>query len=221
MAVTENSARVAAALGFVIALQTGVAMAQASLPSLKAPDLAQGPYSHMKMLLEKFYVDVATVEVRVDKPTQARFAELVKGQSYSAKLEQDLAAYAFGAQRAVAQTSFKRDISFSSWVGSLRDNLKQARKAGLITADIEKRIGQDLPQRLAGLKDRGYEKDDRFIYSVTPQAVQVAVIAKSGQALANFTDKGKGSRRAVMACFFAPKSDYREPLLRSLVGAKR
>jgi hypothetical protein len=221
MAVMKSSSRAGAALGFVVALQTGLALAQASLPSLNAPDLAQGPYSHMQMLLEKFYVDVATVEVRVDKPTQTRFAELAKGQSYSAKLEQDLAAYAFGAQRAVVQTSFKMSISFSNWIGVLRDNLKQARKAGLITADIEKRIGQDLPQRLAGLKDRGYEKDDRFIYSVTPHAVQVAVFSKSGQVLANFTEKDMGARRAVMACFFAPNSDYRKPLLRSLMGAKR
>jgi len=116
---------------------------------------------------------------------------------------------------------FKRDIPRNRWAGVLRDNLKQARKAGLIAADIEKRIGEELPQWLAGLKERGFEKDDRFIYSVTPDAVQIAVISKGGQALANFTEKNLGARRAVMGCFFAPKSDYREALLRSLVGAKR
>jgi len=197
------------------------AMADPSLPTLNAPDLAQGPYSHMQMLLQKFWIDVATVEVRVDRPTQERFTTLAQGQSYSKELEQQLAAFAFGAQRAVVQMHFKRDIPFNRWVGVLHDNLGQARKAGLIAADVEKRIGEALPQRLATLKERGYEKDDRFIYSVTADAVQVAVIAKGGQALANFVEKDMGARRAVMACFFAPKSDYREALLRNLVGAKR
>ena len=218
---TKSSSGVAAALASVVALGTGVAMAQTGLPSLNAPDLAQGPYSYMQMLLQKFWIDVATIEVRVDKPTQSHLATLAQGQSYSKELEQQLAAFAFGAQRTVVLMTFKRHIPFNRWVGVLRDNLEQARKAGLITADIEKRIGQQLPQRLASLQDRGFEKDDHFFYSVTADAVQVAVVSKGGQALANFTEKDMGARRAVMACFFAPKSDYRDLLLRSLVGAKQ
>jgi hypothetical protein len=222
MALIHRSIRVALSFGLVVGLLSP-AMAEGSLPSINASDLAQGPYSYMSMLLEKtiLRIDVATIEVRVDKPTQTQLAALARGQAYSDKLEQDLAGVAFGAQRAVVQMRFKRDVSMKRWVGVLHDNLEQAREARLIASDLEKRIGQQLPQRLAALKERGFEKEDRFIYSVTADAVQIAVISKGGQVLANFTEKDKGARRAVMACYFAPGSDYREPLLRSLVGGKR
>ena len=159
--------------------------------------------------------------MRVDKPTQARLAALAKGKSYSSELDAQLANAAFSAQRAVVQMRYKRDVPFNRWVGVLRDNLEDAREAGLITAAVEKRIGQEMPKRLAALKDRGYEENDRLIYSVTANAVQTAVVSKSGQVLVNLVEKDQGARRAVMACYFAPESDYREPLLRSLWGAKR
>jgi hypothetical protein len=222
MTVTRSFGYAAATLSLLAASLAGTASAEGPLPSLDAPDLAQGQYAYMQMLLQKtiLRINVATIEVRVDKAAQTRFVGIARGQAYSDGLEQQLANVAVGAGRAVVQMRFKRDIPLGRWMGVVRDNLEQARKAGLITADLEKRVGQSLPVWFAALKDRGYEKDDRLVYSVTPDALHTVVVSKGGQVLVDRKEQDEGARKVVMASYFAPGSDFREPLLRSLVGAK-
>ena len=93
MVAMKRSLLVVAGLCFLAGSYTGVAMADAGLPSLNSSDLAQGPFSYMHMLLQKtlLKINVATIEVRVDKPTQARLAELARGQVYSEGLARQLA----------------------------------------------------------------------------------------------------------------------------------
>src|SRR5215831_6954769 len=145
-------------------------LAEGPLPSVDAADLAQGPYSAMHMLLQKtiLHINVANIDVRVDKKTQARFAELARNQPYSEALEPQLAQAALGAERAVVQMQFVRDVPLNRWMGVVRDNLELAREAGLITRDLEQTVSQGLPRWFASLQDRGYEKGDRLIYSVLP-----------------------------------------------------
>lgn len=186
------------------------------------PDLAQGPYAAMHMRLQKTFlkINVADVDVRVDRPTQARFAQLAAGQAYSPALESQLAAAAIGAARAVVQMQFVRDVPLNRWMGVVRDNLEQARDAGLISRDVERRVSDALPVWFAPLKDRGYLKGDRVTYSVTADALHTTVTSAGGQALVDVTERGEEARRVVLATYFAPKSDTREPLLRSLLSSK-
>jgi hypothetical protein len=198
-------------------------LAAPALPSLDAPDLAKGSYSSMHMLLQKtiLKVNVATIDVRVDPKTQSRFTELARGKAYSDGLAHQLALAAIDASRAVVQMQFKRDVSLDRWMGVVRDNLEQARKAGLITAEVEKRVGQSLPQWFGALRDRGYEKGDRLIYSVMPDGVRSVVVSTAGQVLVDRMDADRGAPRVVLGSYFATGSEFREPLLRSLFEAPR
>ena len=85
---------------------------------------------------------------------------------------------------------FKRDIPLNRWIGVVKDNLEQARKAGLITRDVEQRVGDSLPQWFGALKDRGYEKGDRLIYAVMPDAVRSVVVSTGGQVLVDRVEPG-------------------------------
>ena len=78
---------------------------------------------------------------------------------------------------------FKRDIPLNRWIGVVKDSLEEARKAGLITRDVEKTVGDSLAGWFGALKDRGYEKDDRLIYAVMPDSVRSVVVSKGGQVL--------------------------------------
>jgi hypothetical protein len=158
---------VAAIPGVAAFLFVSASMAGGPPPSLDAPDLAQGPYSSMHMLLQKtvLKVNVANIDVRVDKPTQSRFEELARGQPYSYPLDAELASAAIAAP----------------------------------------------------LADRGYQKNDRLIYSVTPDTLRTVVVSAGGQVLLDLSDHEAGARRVVMASYFAPKSDTRELLIRSLL----
>ena len=113
-----------------------------------------------------------------------------------------------------------RDVPLNRWMGVVRDNLEQARDAGLITKDVEHRVSEALPNWFAPLKDRGYQKGDRVVYSVTPDALRTVVVSAGGQVLLDMTEHDEGARKVVLSSYFAPKSDTREPLLRSLVSSK-
>jgi len=191
-------------------------------PSLNAPDLAQGPYGQMHMRLQKtmLKINVADIDVRVDKLTQAKLAQTASGQPYSEALDYRLAPIAIAAPRAVVQMQFVRDVPLNRWMGVVRDNLEQARDAGLISRDVEHRVSEALPNWFAPLKDRGYQKGDRVVYSVTPDALRTVVVSAGGQVLLDMTEHEAGARGVVLASYFAPKSDTREALLRSLVSSK-
>jgi len=209
----------ATALGLAAVLLAPASMAGGALPSLDSPELAQGPYSSMHMLLQKtvLKIDVATVDVRFDKATQARFAELARGQQYSYPLDAQLASAAIAAPHAIVQMQFVRDVPLNRWIGVVRDNLELAREAGLIGRDIEQRVANAIPQWFAPLQERGYQKGDKLIYAISPDTLRTVVVSPGGQVLLDLTEREAGARRVVMPSYFAPKSDTRERLIRSLL----
>ena len=200
-------------------LCVGSLMANRPLPSPKSKQLAQGPYSSMHMLLEKtiLKIDVATVDVRFGKKAQRRFAELARGKEYTDALGQQLASVATQAEQALVQMRFERDVSLDRWMGVVRENLQQARDAGLISAKLQQRVSQGLPKWFAALRERGYKKGDRLLYRIRPNSLRTAVTATNGQVFVDMHDKDKEAPRVVLASYFAPGSDFRKPLLRSLL----
>jgi len=207
----------AASAALLATLIAGASLA-APLPVLEGGDLGQGPYAAMHMLLQKtvLNIKVATIDVRFDKGTQGRFAQLAGGKSYAPDLGHQLALAAIDARHAVVVMQFQRDIPLNRWIGVVKDNLEQARKAGLLTRDVEQRVGNSLADWFGALKDRGYEKDDRLIYAVMPDSVRSVVVSKSGQVLVDRVDQGHEGRRVVLGSYFATGSEFREPLLKSM-----
>ena len=211
----------ASAAGALLAtLSAGVPLA-APLPALEGGDLGQGPYAAMHMLLQKtvLNIKVATIDVRFDKGTQGRFAQIAGGKTYAPDLGHQLALAAIDAKHAVVVMQFQRDIPLNRWIGVVKDNLEQARKAGLITKDVEQRVGGSLADWFGALKDRGYEKDDRLIYAVMPDSVRSVVVSKGGQVYVDRVDPGHEGRRVVLGSYFATGSEFREPLLKSMFGS--
>jgi hypothetical protein len=211
---------IAVALGFAVA--AGVAVADGPLPSLDGPELAQGPYSAMHMRLQKtiLNVNVADIDVKFDKATQAKMAELARGKPYSEGLAHQLSLLTLDAKSAVFQMKFLRDIPLKRWIDVVKDSLDQAKAAGLITASMQDAVMKGLPEWFGALKDRGYEKGDRLMYAITPDGVRSVVASAGGKVFVDRFDKGHDGRRVVISSYFAPKSEFREPLLRSLVEQK-
>jgi len=210
------------ALGFAVGAGAGSALADGPLPSLDGPELGQGPYSAMHMRLQKtlLNINVADIDVKFDKATQAKMAELARGKPYSEGLAHQLSLLTLDAKHAVFQMKFLRDIPLNRWIGVVKDSLDQAKSAGLITASMEDVVMKGLPEWFGALKDRGYEKGDRLMYAVTPDGVRSVVASAGGKVFVDRVDKGHDGRRVVISSYFAPKSEFREPLLRSLVEQK-
>jgi hypothetical protein len=210
------------AAALAAALSVGSLLFAAPVPSLNAADLARGPYSSMHMLLEKtiLKVDVLTVDVRFGKKIHPQLVKIAKGKQYSDGLGQQIAKVAIGADDALVQLKFVRDVSLDQWIDAVRDNLEQAREAGLISAGTEKKVSAGLPNWFAAIKDRGYKKNDRVLYRVRSDGLRTVVVAADGKVLVDRSDKGSEAPRVVMASYFAPGSDFRELLLKSLFSSK-
>jgi hypothetical protein len=202
----------------LVALLLAPALLAGGLPSLDSPELGQGPFAAMHMLLQKtvLKINVANIDVRFDKPTQSKLASLVGARPYSYELDDQLARVAIAAPHAVVQMQFVRDIPLNRWIGVVRDNLELARDAGLIGRDLEQKVSDGIPQWFAPLADRGYKKGDRLLYAITPDTFRTVVVSEGGQVLLDMGEHEAGTRRVVLASYFAPKSDTREPLIRSL-----
>jgi hypothetical protein len=212
----------ATAAGLLVVLLAGVARSGGPLPSVDAADLGQGPYSSMHMLLQKtvLHINVANIDVRFDKGTQAKLSAIAGGKPYSNALDYQVAQTVMDAPRAVVQMKFVRDIPFNRWVDVVKENLEQARGAGLISKEVEQRVGTNLPVWFAAIKDRGYEKGDRLIYAPARDGLRTVVVATNGQVFVDRFDAGAEPGRVVLASYFTPKSDFREPLIRSLFESK-
>lgn len=200
-------------------LCSGSLMAADPLPSLNAKDLAQGPYSAMRMLLEKtiLKVDVLTLDMRFNKSTQDRFAELVKGKTYSRDLEKKIAEVAINSDRAVVQLKFERDVPLEKWMDVAKENMDQAKRAGLISAQLQQRVSDSIPKTFAPVQERGFVKGDRIIYDVRPGALRTVVITTDGKVPVDKTSTDADVPKVVLSSYFAPESEFRELLIRSLV----
>ena len=206
------------AAALVACLFVGSLLFAAPPPSLSSAELAQGPYSSMHMLLEKTFlkVDVLTVDVKFGKKIHPQLIKLAKGKQYSTALGNEVAKVAIGADDALVQLKFVRDVSLDQWIDAVRENLQQARDAGLITAAVQQKVSNGLPGWFSAIKERGYKENDRVLYRVRADKLRTVVVAANGKVLVDRTDNGKDAPRVVMASYFAPKSDFRELLLKSL-----
>jgi hypothetical protein len=202
------------------ALTFGVALSSPALAAgdpLKSSDLGEGRYSASSMLLEKFFFKILTVDVRFGKATQAKIAEIAQGKPYSKELEPKLAQAAIEADRVVVQLRFKRDVPLERWMGVVRDNIEEARTAGLISAALEKKVSDSLPVLFAGLKERGFTEGDRVYYEVKPDSLRTSVVSVDGKLLMESVSRESDVPRVVLASYFAPGSEFRTPLLKALL----
>lgn len=200
-----------------VALTCATAFA-AGVPSLNDGDLGKGAYSKMHMLLEKtiLKVDVATIDVRVDPKTEGKLAELAKGKAYSAALEGELAKAAVAAEGAVIQLKFVRDVSLDQWIDGVRESLQKAQDAGMIDGGLRAKVSAGLPEWFKALKDSGFHDGDRVLYKITPGQLRTVAVLTNGRVAVDRSDSGADKTKLVLASYFAPGTDYRELLLRSL-----
>lgn len=205
----------AACLG--LSLLCAAAFAE-GIPSLGDADLGKGAFSKMHMLLEKtvLAVDVATIDVRVDPKTEHKFTDLAKGKAYSKSLESDLARAMLDAENVVIQLKFVRDVSLDQWIDGVRESLEKAQKAGLVDGALRAKVSAGLPEWFKAMKDSGFHDGDRVLYRVSDGQLRTVAVTKGGQVTVDRMDTGADKTKLVLASYFAPGTDYRELLLRSL-----
>lgn len=195
----------------------------AGVPTLDAPDLARGPYSSMRMIVEKTFlnVDVAEIEVRASARLQSAVASAAAGKQYSDALEAELARLVLGADHLVIQIKFLRDASFSRWLDAAQESLGKVARSGVVPPEECKRVSNSLPQWFKAFEQDGFHKGDRFVYDVRPGLLRTVAVSAAGKPIVDLSARDELSSRVLLATYFAPGTEYRTPLLKSLLTPAR
>lgn len=186
-------------------------------------DLATGPFAEMQMLLQKtiFKVDVFTLRVRFDEATATRFEMLAAGRRYSSSLADSIADAALEAVDAWAVIDYLRDVELHQYLDGVRNNMKRAVEAGLISDQDYDVISAELPTMYAPIEERKILRGDQIYYRVHGDTVRTVYQGADGEMLVDHTEIGPERRVAVIGGYFAPKSSFREKLIESLFEPRR
>lgn len=197
---------------------TGLAQRGGGLPDLQTGDLAQGPYSRMHMLLEKTFlrVDVLTVDIQVGERTRQRLQQLASGARRLEDVEDQIAATVIDADQVLVTLQFERSVDFPRWLQEVRASLRKGLDAGLIAEPTFREVSNGLPEWFKPMTARGWADGDRIVYRGFPDGMRTFAVTATGEILVDRTDKGATGRRTMLAGYFAPDTDFREPLIASL-----
>ena len=195
-----------------------------SLPSVSidTTDLGTGPAARMHMLLERtiFRVDVLTLDIRFGPAATDRIERLLAGSIDSGSLADSIAAAALAADDALARLEFQRDVRLGQFLGGIRDNLRRATRAGIVTPAEFRSISSDLPGWYAFLNERGIRSGDRMLQRVRGDTLRTVYVGADGETLLDQVDVGPAHRLAVLGGYFAPGSDFRKGLVESALTAR-
>lgn len=191
--------------------------------AMDTASLASGPGSEMEMLLEKsiFDVNVLRLRVRFGPETAARIGELAEGRDYSDALADSLAAVVLEARGMWARVRFLRGFGYDRFLEGTRENLEKAREAGIFDSETFERVSARLPEWYGFLEGRGIREGDVMRFRVRGDTIRTRFTAADGETLADRTDVDALQRLSVPARYFAPGTDFREGLIRSLFGEEQ
>ena len=128
-----------------------------------------------------------------------------------------VARIATDARDAWARIVFERDVSLGQFVDGVEGNMQRAVEAGILTPAVAQSIVDSLPHWFDVLVDRGIKDRDRLLYRITGDTLRTWFVTRSGATLVDQTDVGPERRLSVFGSYFAPKSDFRKGLTRSLL----
>ncbi len=174
-------------------------------------------YGHMHMKYEKTFlgIDVAIVDVTFDAATREQFAALAAGQPYSDQLAERMARTALEAQNVSVTVQFLRNASLRDFLDAAHKNLQRARDAGYISPSAFATAWGNVQRDFSVLKGRGLKKGDRIMYQATPSSLHTTVMA-GDRAVLDVTSPGAEPRRAMLASYFAPRTDFRAGLIKNV-----
>lgn len=178
----------------------------------------------MHMLLEKtlFRVDVLTLDVRLGRRETRRLETFVGGDRPAGGARRvwrdSVAAVALAAHDAWARIEFQRNVSLDQFLDGVRENLRQATRAGVIEPRAYRSISDDLPRWYAFLARRGIHSGDSMYYRVRGDSLHTVYVGDDGATLLDQVDVGPERRLSVLGGYFARGSDFRDGLVDSLLS---
>ena len=178
------------------------------------------PFSRMSMTLAKrllfVQVDVLDLDVYFGFETAGRLEAAATGRDLTLPLENSIAEIATASRDAYIRLRFLRDLDLNRFIKGARENTELVYEANIIDRNTYQEIMERLPDWYSGLKGRGIKKDDLLLYRVQGDRLRAIYRGVDGRVYLDQTGNGAQRRLAILGSYFAPKSDFRKSLIRSL-----
>ena len=142
-----------------------------------------------------------------------------KRRRLTSSLADSIANVALAASNAWAVIEYVRDVNPGQFLGGVRDNMKRAVEAGLISQQNYDVISADLPVLYAFLEERKVFRGDRIYYRIRGDTLRTVYQGADDDILLDHTEIGAERCLAVMGGYYAPKSSFRKKLIESLFQA--
>jgi hypothetical protein len=104
-------------------------------------------------------------------------------------------------------------------VQGVRESLEKAHQWGVIDRELFRHTSDRLPEWFSAIAQRGFRQGDRIVYRTHADRMRTMLVGSDGKVFVDQTDRGSGPRRALLGGYFAPGTDFREPLIRSLLSS--
>jgi len=179
--------------------------------------LAHDGEGDMVALLEKtiFKVDVLRVRIRFDRTTAQELRRLARRGSDKA-LSDSISALALSSRDVWARIQFERGLTLSQLIDGILDNVKKAWDAGIVSVTEYEHVQEGLPRWFGFLEERQVHPNDELWYRIRGDVMRTLYITADGEVLLDQADVGPGPRLTLLGGYFAPGSDLREGLIKSL-----
>src|SRR5690606_27150243 len=114
-----------------------------------------------------------------------------------------------------------REVELGQFLDGVRSSLAEAEKAGMITASTRREVSSRLPSWFQAVAERGFREGDRLSYRTSGDTVHTFLVSRAGDVLLEQREQGADQRRALLAGYFAPGSDFRRSLGESVLYCAR
>jgi hypothetical protein len=182
--------------------------------------LYEGDFSRMSMLYRRSALflrfDVMTLDVRFGPEDANRLREVAAADAKSARLEHRLAETAIKATNAFVRLRFLREIDVDRFVDEARKSTRRVYEAGIIEHDVYVDILRELPGWYGFLEDRNIQPGDELLYRVQGDTLHSVYRSSTGRILQEQVRVSAAHRLSLLGSYFAPKSEFRRGLIRSL-----
>lgn len=216
-----------AALAAAVLVLTGVATAGAAQVAgdwwagapVATDGLGGGRWAQMEMLYERTFlrVDVLRLSMRFDAATAEQFERDIGGRGHSASVERSVVDTILAADHVLVRSRFLREISLDQFLDGIRENLADAQAADLLSDAERREIIGGVEISYEPLRATGLRAGDTLWYRIRGNALHIVFQDVDGHRVVDQRVEGPQHRRAVLGGYLSPGSDFREPLVRSLI----
>jgi hypothetical protein len=167
-------------------------------------------------------VDVLDLEVHFGVETAGRLEAAATGRDLTPPLEDSIAEIATASKDAYIRLRFLRDIDLDRFIEGAKENTELVYEANIITKNTYQEITKGLPEWYSGLKGRGIKRNDTMLYRIRGDGLRTIYRGVDGTIYMDQEGSGAQRRLAALGSYFAPKSNFRKSLIRSLfLGQER